>query len=85
MGRICKHPTAPTAAAPSRLDFVPPCAYINSMDRAAAPAPPSLRDLLLRSDMGRANPARVDELLDRAADPTTELRNTPRRAFDSVD
>lgn len=28
-----------------------------------APAPPSLRDLLLRSDFGRANPRRVDELL----------------------
>lgn len=27
------------------------------------PAPPSLRDLLLRSDFGRRDPRRVDELL----------------------
>lgn len=29
----------------------------------ARPAPPSLRDLLLRSDFGRRDPRRVDELL----------------------
>lgn len=35
----------------------------------------SLRDLLLSSDFGRANPQRVAELLDRASDPLTETRN----------
>jgi len=37
---------------------------------------PSLRDLLLRSDFARAAPHRVDELLDRCADPLTEDRST---------
>jgi hypothetical protein len=44
-----------------------------------SPSPPTVRDLLLRSDMGRANPRRVDELLDRLADPLTESRTTTRR------
>jgi hypothetical protein len=40
-----------------------------------APAQPlSLRELLLLSDFGRANPARVEELLNRCADPATESR-----------
>jgi len=37
--------------------------------------PPSLRDLLLRSDFGRAAPERVAELLLRTADPAFESRN----------
>lgn len=41
-------------------------------------APPlSLRELLLSSDFGRANPRRVEELLARLADPTVESRTTP--------
>lgn len=45
------------------------------MSRSAASLPLlSLRDLLLSSDFGRANPRRVDELLDRLADPVTESR-----------
>jgi hypothetical protein len=62
-----------TAVAPwgrVRLDNAAPCAYIDSMDRAP-PSPPTLRDLLLRSDLGRANPARVDEVLSRATAPQT--------------
>jgi hypothetical protein len=58
------------APCPSRLDTTAPCAYIDSMDRAP-PSPPSLRDLLLRSDLGRANPTRVDEVLSRATAPQT--------------
>ncbi len=45
-------------------------------------SPLSLRDLLLLSDFGRANPARVDELLDRVADPLTEDRAEPAEASD---
>lgn len=49
----------------------------------------SLRDLMLASDLGRANPARVDELLDRCADPLTESRPerppaTPRHSDECV-
>lgn len=51
------------------------------MSLRPAAAPPTLRELLLLSDFGRANPARVEELLDRVADPVTELRNdSPRQA-----
>lgn len=39
------------------------------------PARPSIRDLIRLSDMARLNPARVDELLDRCADPIVETRN----------
>ncbi len=42
----------------------------------------TLRELLLLSDFGRANPARVDELLDRCADPLTEDRAEPAEASD---
>lgn len=46
-------------------------------------APPlSLRELLLSSDFGRANPRRVEELLDRLADPTTECRSDVRERRD---
>lgn len=45
-------------------------------------APLSLRDLLLSSDFGRANPARVDELLDRLADPSTESRTERQERVD---
>lgn len=45
---------------------------------------PSLRDLLLRSNFGRADPRRVAELLDRAADPATEDRNRTREHTDVV-
>jgi len=41
-----------------------------------APPRPSLRDLLLRSDFGRHDPARIDELLDRCVDPVLEDRPT---------
>ena len=45
---------------------------------ALRPTPPlSLRELLLSSDFGRANPRRVEELLDRLADLLTESRTTP--------
>jgi hypothetical protein len=67
VGRICQHRNRRRALA---LDTTAPCAYIDSMDRAP-PSPPTLRDLLLRSDLGRANPARVDEMLSRATAPQT--------------
>lgn len=45
------------------------------MPRMSAPvARPSIRDLIRLSDMARLNPARVDELLDRCADPSIESR-----------
>lgn len=47
-----------------------------SADRRSPP--PSLRDLLLSSDFGRANPRRVEELLDRVADPVTETRSSQK-------
>lgn len=54
------------------------------MTVAAAPrAQLSLRELLLSSDFGRANPTRVDELLDRLADPSTESR-TDRQECDNA-
>lgn len=45
------------------------------MTAPSRPTTPSLRDLLLLSDFGRANPRRVAELLDRVSDPLTEQRN----------
>lgn len=47
---------------------------------ASLRTPPSLRDLLLSSDFGRVNPRRVEELLDRLADPSTESRSAPRQS-----
>lgn len=44
----------------------------------------TLFDLLMLSDFGRANPARVRELLDRCADPSTEDRNVPRQVADEA-
>jgi hypothetical protein len=69
VGRICQHRTrrAPRALG---LDTAPSPCHIHTMDRAP-PSPPTLRDLLLRSDLGRANPARVDEVLSRATAPQT--------------
>lgn len=52
------------------LDTDAATCHIQAMDRAP-PSPPTLRDLLLRSDLGRANPARVDEVLSRATAPQT--------------
>lgn len=49
---------------------------------APRPSPLSLRDLLLSSDFGRANPTRVDELLDRLADPVTESRTEQQERVD---
>lgn len=45
------------------------------MDNAAPPLRPSIRDLIRKSDFARLNPARVDELLDRAGDPSLESRD----------
>lgn len=47
------------------------------------PRHPSLRDLLLASDFGRAHPRRVDELLDRCADPLLN-DNAPARHSDDL-
>lgn len=56
------------------------------MTRDRATAQPSLRDLLLRSDFGRANPRRVDELLDRTAASLLEDRtHTARERADAAD
>lgn len=49
------------------------------MSRPNSRTAPTLRDLLLSSDFGRANPRRVEELLDRLADPVTETRNEHRQ------
>ncbi len=58
------------------LDTPAPACYVSRM---AQDRPRTLLELLLLSDLGRADPARARELLDRCADPVTEDRNTPRR------
>jgi hypothetical protein len=53
------------------------------MENAAPPSRPSIRDLIRKSDFARLNPSRVDELLDRSADPLLEDRNdTEARSHD---
>jgi len=45
----------------------------------------TLAELLLTSDLGRANPERVRELLDRAADPLMEERDAPVEKDEETD
>lgn len=54
------------------------------MDRHLPLARPSVRDLLLRSDFGRANPSRVDELLARYDSPLRDDHSSPREKEDEL-
>lgn len=75
-------PLRRAAACAAPLDIRPAPRYAFGMPPSAHT--PSLRELMLASDLGRANPARVDELLDRCADPLTESRGRARHSDNCV-
>jgi hypothetical protein len=70
------------ASAPRRVDITAALCY--AFVTMCVPNRPSLRDLLLRFDFGRADPARVEELIERCADPLTEVRNEREVVLEDV-